>query len=103
SEMSGGVLNVVVSNCAFHGTDNAIRIKSQRGRGGVVEGITVNNIVMQDVANPFTITSFYMGNDKPTDVFPVDEGTPLFRDMLFSDITARGASSAGSITGLKER
>ena len=44
-----------------------------------------------------------MGNDKPIDVFPVNEGTPIFRDMLFSDITARGASGAGSITGLKEQ
>ncbi|MEI9974725.1 MAG: glycoside hydrolase family 28 protein, partial [Ignavibacteriota bacterium] len=35
SEMSGGVRNVVVSNCVFQGTDVGIRVKSQRGRGGV--------------------------------------------------------------------
>ena len=102
SEMSGGVHNVVVSNCVFHGTDCGIRIKSQRGRGGVVEGLAVSNIVMQDVPHPFQITTFYMGSDKPTDQFPVDDGTPRFRDMLFSNITARGAKEAGSITGLRE-
>ena len=39
SEMSGGVRNVVIANCVFVGTDRGIRIKSRRGRGGVVEDI----------------------------------------------------------------
>jgi hypothetical protein len=102
SEMSGGVHDVVVTNCVFHGTDNGIRIKSQRGRGGIVEGIAISNIVMQDVPHPFVITSFYMGKDKPGDVYPVGEGTPQLRDILISNITARGATEAGSITGLRE-
>jgi polygalacturonase len=102
SEMSGGVRNVTVTNCVFHGTDNGIRIKSQRGRGGVVEGLTVSNIVMQDVPHPFVITTFYMGSDTAADLYPVDEGTPRFRGFLFSNITARGARDAGSITGLRE-
>jgi polygalacturonase len=102
SEMSGGVRNVVVSNSVFQGTDVGIRVKSQRGRGGVVEGLTVSNVVMQDVASAFTITMFYQGSDKPDDVFPVNEGTPRFRDFLFSNITARGSKTAGQITGLKE-
>ena len=102
SEMSGGVHNVTVANCVFQGTDIGIRIKAQRGRGNVVEGLTVANIVMQDVPYPFTITTFYQGNDKPGDVYPVNEGTPRFRDFLFSNITARGARDAGSITGLRE-
>jgi polygalacturonase len=102
SEMSGGVRNVVVSNCIFQGTDVGIRVKSQRGRGGVVEGFNVANVVMQDVKSAFTLTTFYMGADKPTDVFPVNEGTPVFRDFHFTNITARGSKSAGEITGLKE-
>ncbi|MFT3782586.1 MAG: glycoside hydrolase family 28 protein [Nibricoccus sp.] len=103
SEMSGGVRNVTVSNCVFQNTDNGIRIKSQRGRGGVVERVNVSGIVMQDVPTPFIITTFYSGGDKPEDVFPKNEGTPVFRDMLFSNIIARGATSAGAIVGLKEQ
>lgn len=102
SEMSGGVRNVVVTNCVFQGTDNGIRIKSQRGRGGVVEGISVSNVVMVGVPTPIIITTFYAGGDKPEEVRPVDEGTPRYRDMLFSNITARGAKVAGQITGLRE-
>lgn len=102
SEMSGGVRNVTVSNCVFQGTQRGIRIKSQRGRGGVVEGVTVSNIVMQDVGEAFSITMFYQGSDKPDDSYPVNEGTPRFRDIHLSNITARGSKTAGQITGLKE-
>jgi polygalacturonase len=102
SEMSGGVRNVVVSNCVFQGTQAGIRIKSQRGRGNVVEGVTASNIVMQDVGSAFTITNFYHGDDGPDDNVAVNEGTPRFRDFRFSNITARGSTTAGEITGLNE-
>ena len=102
SEMSGGVRNVSVSNCVFQGTDKGIRIKSQRGRGGVVEGFVAENIVMQDVPEAFNITTFYQGSDTAEQVFPVNEGTPRFRDIKLSNITARGSKTAGQITGLKE-
>ena len=102
SEMSGGVRNVVVSNCVFQGTDSGIRVKTQRGRGGVVEGFNVANIVMQDVASAFNITAFYSGAALLHELLPVGPGTPVFRDFHFSNITARGSKSVGQITGLRE-
>ncbi|HEV2417181.1 MAG TPA: glycoside hydrolase family 28 protein [Terriglobia bacterium] len=101
SEMSGGVRNVTITNCVFQGMDRGIRIKTQRGRGGVVEGVTAANIVMQDVPEPFALTCFY-SRGNPDEARPVDEGTPKFRDFHFAHITARGARSAGQITGLRE-
>jgi polygalacturonase len=102
SEMSGGVRNVSISNCVFQGTDKGLRIKSQRGRGGVVEGIAMSNVVMQDVPEAFTITMFYAGADTPEETYPVNEGTPRFRDILINNVTARGSKTAGQITGLRE-
>jgi hypothetical protein len=67
-----------------------------------VEGVAVSNIVMQNVPEAFTITTFYQGADKPGELYPVNEGTPTFRDFRISNITARGSKSAGQITGLKE-
>ena len=49
SEMSGGVKNVLVSNCMFLGTDVGLRFKSRRGRGGVVENIYVRDVSMMDI------------------------------------------------------
>jgi polygalacturonase len=102
SEMSGGVRNVSITNCVFQGTDKGLRIKSQRGRGGIVEGVVMSNVVMQDVPEAFTITMFYAGADKPEEIYPVNEGTPRFRNILINNITARGSKSAGQITGLRE-
>jgi polygalacturonase len=110
SEMSGGVKNVVISNCVFIGTDRGIRLKSRRGRGGVVEDIRVTNIVMNRVLCPFILNLFYSGDDhwKSEALFekkhhPVTESTPRFQRIHFSHITAREVKyAAGFIYGLPE-
>lgn len=58
TELSGRVRNVAIPNCAFHGTQLGIRIKTQRGRGGGVVRVVASNIVMQDVRQPSTVTLF---------------------------------------------
>ncbi|MGE5551193.1 MAG: glycoside hydrolase family 28 protein [Bacteroidota bacterium] len=110
SEMSGGVRNVAISNCVFEGTDRGIRLKSRRGRGGVVEDIRVSNIVMRGVICPFVIHLFYHcgagGKEQAVqdkNPRPVTDATPIFRRIHFSGITAREVSAAaGFIHGLPE-
>jgi polygalacturonase len=109
SEMSGDVRHVVISNCVFMGTDRGIRLKSRRERGGVVEDIRVTNVVMKDVLCPFIMNLYYgcgaWGADRISDKspWPVNEGTPCFRRVHFSDITAREVQYAAAfIYGLAE-
>ncbi|WP_121613482.1 glycoside hydrolase family 28 protein [Mesobacillus foraminis] len=110
SEMSGDIRNVTVSNCVFEGTDRGIRLKSRRGRGGVIEDIRVNNIVMKGVICPFIANLYYFcgprGKDKyvyDKNPYPVTEETPAFRRIHFSNITAREVSAAaGFLYGLAE-
>ncbi len=109
SEMSGGVRNVVVSNCVFEGTDRGIRLKSRRGRGGVVEDIRVTNVIMVDVLCPFAVNLYYAcgawGDKVVSDrqPHPVTAGTPCFRRIHLSHITARDAKlAAGFVFGLPE-
>ncbi len=102
SEMSGDVRNVAISNCVFQGTDRGIRIKTKRGRGGVVEGVTASNIVMQDVPEAFYFTMYYGHAGGLNEKEPVNAGTPRFRDFHMANITARGARVAGEIMGLAE-
>ena len=49
SEMSGGVRRVTISNCVFDGTDSGIRLKSSRGRGGVVEELGFIVDIAEDI------------------------------------------------------
>lgn len=109
SEMSGGVKNVVISNCVFIGTDRGIRIKSRRGRGGIVEDIRVTNLIMDGVLCPFTMNLYYnigeCGNLNVSDKNPrsIDDGTPRLRRIHFSHITAREVKhAAGFLYGLAE-
>jgi len=98
SEMSGGVRNVTIANCVFDGTDHGIRIKSTRGRGGVVEDIRVSNLVMRNIRDEaLLLTTFYT----KTDPEPVSERTPIFRNIHFSGITG-DAKIACALTGLEE-
>ncbi|MBN1451233.1 MAG: glycoside hydrolase family 28 protein [Anaerolineales bacterium] len=109
SEMSGGVKNVVISNCIFIGTDRGIRIKSRRGRGGIIEDIRVSNLIMDGVLCPFTMNLYYhigeQGNLNVSDKNPrlVNDGTPRLRRIHFSHITAREVKhAAGFLYGLAE-
>ena len=109
SEMSGDVRNVVISNCVFVGTDRGIRLKSRRGRGGVVEDVRVTNIVMTDVLCPFTMNLYYaLGAWGDTTVadkrpHPVTDATPRFRRIHLSNITAREVQVAAAfLYGLAE-
>ncbi|WP_330633525.1 glycoside hydrolase family 28 protein [Halocatena halophila] len=102
SEMSGDVRDVVVSNCTFTDTDRGIRIKTQRGRGGVVEDCRFSTIVMRRVACPFVINGYYF-MDIDADPQPVDGTTPLVRRIHFTDITATNVESAGFLAGIPEQ
>ena len=112
SETFGGVRNVTVTNCVFDGTENGIRIKSQRGRGGLVENITYTDIHMTNVDPAVTFTSYYMANsakDAVQKTVPefdraqlVTEGTPIFRDIYIRNLTATCQRDAGIIAGLPE-
>lgn len=110
SEMTGDVRNVTISNCIFKQTDRGVRLKSRRGRGGTVEDIRIDNIIMDEVICPFIMNLYYFcgprGKDKyvwDKNPYPITEETPTFRRIHFNHITARNVQgAAGFIYGLAE-
>lgn len=98
SEMSGGVKNITISNCIFDGTDRGIRLKSTRGRGGVVEDIRISNIVMRRIKDQ--AIRFNMRYTQ-TDPEPISERTPVFRNIRINGLTG-DAKIAGQLIGLEE-
>jgi polygalacturonase len=117
-----GVTNLVVTNCTMNGTDNGLRLKAadvpisdQDAGGGLahpVQNVTFSHITMTNVANPIVIDSFYDNgsNNFPTSPtstasYPatptaVDDTTPMWENISFSNITATGSSNGGLIYGL---
>jgi polygalacturonase len=112
SGTSGGVRNVTIKHCVFEGTQNGIRIKSQRGRGGLVQNIIFDDISMTNVDPAITFTAYYTYNSAKDPVQqplpendqaqPVTDETPIFRDIHVSNMTATCQNSAGMIIGLPE-
>ncbi|MBQ7916467.1 MAG: glycoside hydrolase family 28 protein [Firmicutes bacterium] len=111
SEMSGGIRNITISNCVFYETDRGIRVKTRRKRGGAVEDVVVSNIVMDKVLCPFVFNMYYFcGKDGKMkhvwdkNPYPVDEGTPVLRNVQINNIIAKNiTSAAGFIYGLAEQ
>lgn len=107
SEMSGGVHAVRVSDCLFNGTDIGLRFKSARGRGGVVEDIVMENIVMKDIVHEaVSFHLFYAGMEgsegSDNEVLPVTEETPQFRDITLRNLVCSGAATGLLVNGLPE-
>ncbi|MGA2352425.1 MAG: glycoside hydrolase family 28 protein [Terracidiphilus sp.] len=103
SETSGGVRNIVASNITAIDTENGIRIKSRRGRGGVIEDLRFDNWTMENVGEGIIVTSYYRmeGEAAPKDE-PFSERTPIFRNIAISHVTISGAKTAIEIEGLPE-
>lgn len=100
SEMSGGVRNVTIMNCVFKGTLRGLRVKTGRGRGGVVEDILASGIIMENLNEGISIDMGYEGiSDK---MMPVTEATPVFRNIRYSNIIGRNIEQAINIIGLPE-
>ncbi len=103
SETAGSVRNVVASNITAIDTQVGIRIKSRRGRGGVVEDVRFDNWTMENVGTGIVVTSYYvMGGESATTEEPVSDRTPVFRNIGISNITIHGARKVADIDGLPE-
>jgi DNA sulfur modification protein DndE len=104
SNIGGGIRNVTVEHCTFEGTDNGIRIKSTRDRGGVVENVTYRDITMKNVGVAITLNLFYFdkAGQRERQPRPVTSATPVVRGVRIINVTVEGAKTAGEIIGLPE-
>lgn len=114
----GGVSNVTVINCTFNNTEQGIRIKSDRDRGGEVHDLKYLNLRMTNVLCPILVYASYMAPNREyrnllnlTPAIagtypsaPVTNRTPIYDNILFSNITAttQPFGRAGLIWGLPE-
>ena len=107
SNTDGGMNNIWVTNCNFVNTDIGIRIKSDRGRGGVVQNFYIDHIYMRDILNEAILFSSYYGDDEKSGGAdevgkPLTDKTPQFTHFYLSNIYCNHARNAVSIVGLPE-
>jgi len=128
SETIGGVRGVLVEDNELRGAMYGIRIKTPRGRGGIVQDIVFRDNRMIDVETPMVFSAYYegAGYDEaavagrlaqggfvlghqiyPPDTDPAQpyqpNATPWIRNVRVEGLTATGADWAGLVVGLPER
>jgi len=88
SETAGGVSNVTVQRCRFENLASGIRIKSARGKGGLVENISYSDITMKNVKIPINISSYYQDSPQGDSAQLVTPLTPVYRNIRIKNVTA---------------
>ena len=113
SETASGIYGILAEDCLFKGTDRGIRIKTRRGRGGLIHDLEFRNLIMEHNLCPIAINMYYRCGaegelGKPGGCFsqeslPVNIATPSIKNIRISGIKASGCrASAGFIAGLPE-
>ena len=122
SETSGGIRHVLAENLVAMGTGNGFHIKSATTRGGVVEDIHFQNVVMDSVGNAFmfttnwnpaysysTLPKGYNYDSIPSHwkillhkVEPPEKGIPKFRDIYVKDVVVKQSVKAIYAEGLEQ-
>jgi len=111
SETANGIHDIKVSRSRFEHSENGIRIKSGRDRGADISGILAEDLRMQDVKTPITITDHYTGQSGDTGSAQglpavasaaVSRSTPWIHDVVLRNIQADNAQTAAVIYGLPE-
>lgn len=84
SETYGGVSKVLVTDLSLDGDDNAIRIKSNPTRGGVVQDVTYDDVCVRDSRNPILLDTAYSFPGKGKDLFPE------YKNITFHNVRISG-------------
>ena len=94
----------------MEGTDRGLRIKTRRGRGGLVSDIAMEDVTMDGVLTAFSANAFYHCDADGHDPWvqdrapaPVDASTPRVEGIRVSGVRVSRLSHAlGAFLGLPE-
>lgn len=105
SYTSGSLRNLKVRNCSFDGTTSAIRIKTARGRGGILDQVSYENITIRNSRWPIFISQYYPHEPKT----PQEDTTtaigaynPIYKNISLKNITCSNCQEALILWGLPE-
>jgi polygalacturonase len=87
SETYGGVHDILVKNLSLDGPDNAIRIKSNPSRGGLVERVHYSDICIRNARWPIVMQTDY---NNPG---PFTNRIPEYRDIHLENVRISGGGA----------
>nr|WP_240150313.1 glycosyl hydrolase family 28 protein [Erwinia amylovora] len=80
---TNGIYDVLVDDLTLNGTENGLRIKSDRSNAGEVDGVTSKNVTMTNVRNPVVIDTVYENKS--------GSQTADWKNISYQDMTSTGS------------
>lgn len=99
SEMSGGISNIRIEDLFIRDSATGVRIKTDKGRGGYIWNITINNIMMDRVNIPIRFSRG--ANDHPDEEWD-RKAIPRVNGISISNVVSLNSIKAPSLKGIKE-
>jgi len=102
SETSGGVRNITFQNCQVSNAVSGPKIKTSRGRGGIIQEIYFKNITVKNCyGSSGVVVSTSMNYDKIPNPGNATT-TPIVRDVIITDVVSSQCPTPGSFICLPE-
>eukprot|EP01018_Ginkgo_biloba_P012416 Gb_10631 [translate_table: standard] len=99
SEMSGGISGVLVEDFNVYNASAGIRVKTDIGRGGYINNITISNFTMTSVKVPIKFTCD--SNDHPDHNWNPN-ALPIIKGIMIKDVVGKDIHNAPSFKGLEK-
>lgn len=100
SAMSGGVENILITNCRIQDTMQGIRLKSMRGRGGYVKNVRISDVhILNTTHQAIQVNMFY----ESSTVIPRTQTPPAFSDIFIENVEGTSLGLGIQIKGLPEQ
>ena len=91
SQTAGGLSAIRVDGLTIDGSDNGLRIKSDKSRGGLVDDVHFDNVCMRGVTNPIVLNPYYTTFD--------GNRIPVYKDILLHNVHSLGSGGV-TLAGL---
>ncbi|KAG8383836.1 hypothetical protein BUALT_Bualt04G0055200 [Buddleja alternifolia] len=98
SEMSGGIRDVLVEDLYVRDSAAGVRIKTDQGRGGYIENVTIRNIKMERVKVPLRFSRG--ANDHPDEEWD-RKALPKVRGIFISNVISVDSRKAPLLVGIE--
>lgn len=99
SEMSGGILSVLVERLHLSDSFIGIALKTTRGRGGYMKDIVISNVEMDNIHTAIQVTG--QSGTHPDDKFDPDQ-LPFVKGITFDNMVGSNITFAGNFSGINE-
>ncbi|VVB10545.1 unnamed protein product [Arabis nemorensis] len=98
SEMSGGIFNITIEDIHVWDSAAGLRIKSDKGRGGYISNITINNVLLEKVKVPIRFSRG--SNDHPDDKWD-PKAIPRVKGIYISNVVSLNSRKAPMLLGVE--